>query len=655
MAKETLKITVHEGEDIQDKINMMYDLIEKNILFDCAEITLDGTFRINKPICFKKGCDFPVTVKGNKTAVIDGGVHIKNFKKTVVNGVEAWCARIDKEIGQYIKFDQLFVDGKRRERTVYPENCFMGLTGVIFDGEKQKEVSLKEKEKYWCTSNAVFSYSQDLPKFTNVEDVTLMINHCWLHERLRIKEIDYDKKLIYTENASLFAAFPDEKIYFENVFEMLKKPGQCYFDKSEFLLYYIPVAGENIEDADVAVPITDAFIIVEENSNKHIDGINFCYCSGNYEYENILPSRSPWHTIETPRQGECEVPGSIQFINSKYCSVTNCTLKHIGRYGVEIAKRSSYISVCRNIFKDLGTGAIKNYRRDAYALRVPEDETHHVLITDNLISEYGRLYKAAVAVLLTDVNHYIVSHNEISYGEYSAVSCGWIWGYESSETSHNEISYNYIHHIGNNSVCDMGAIYMLGVQPGTVINNNVIHDVTDREENGWGIYLDEGSSYMTIENNLVYRVSTETMHIHYGENNRVVNNIFALGDVALLSNTRHEDHIQLILERNIFYSQNGHILRIKPGDGAMLSDKNLYFSQTGEIGFCRNNYEKDMVYKPIDEWKKTGNDRFSLIADPLFQDIENNDFTLNDNSPAFEIGFKMPDFSKAGIREHETE
>lgn len=655
MPKRVLKIAVQAGESIQGAIDSIYAQMEKKVLYDGAEIFLDGTFHITKPIRFRSGCEFPITLNGARTAVIDGGLHIRDFCQTTVNGVDAWCARINRELAEYLNFDQLFVNGERRCRTVYPENCFMGLTGIIFDGEKQTRVSLDEKEKYWCTSNRMFSYNGELPEFSHIDSIYLMMNHCWLHERLRIKEIDYKNKLIYTDNASLFAGFPDEKIYLENVFEMLTKPGQWYFDEAEFLLYYIPKDGENITEIDAVIPMVDAFIIAEDTSNKHIDGINFCYGSSEYDYRASLPHRSPWHMIETPRQGECEVPGCIQFIRSKYCSVTNCGMEHIGRYGIEIAQQSSYISVCRNRFRDLGSGAVKNYRRDAYAVRVPEDETHHVLIADNLISDYGKLYKGAVGILLTDVNHYIVTHNEISYGEYSAVSCGWVWGYDACENGHNEISYNYIHHIGNNSVCDMGAIYMLGVQPCTFISNNIIHDVTDREENGWGIYLDEGSSDMTIENNLVYRVSTEAMHIHYGRNNRVVNNIFALGTVALLSNTRHEDHTQLVVERNIFYSQNGQMIRIKPGEGAIQSDKNIFYSETGKIGFCCNNYEKKMLYQSFDEWKNTGNDKFSLCADPLFKDVKNNNFGLKDNSPAFEIGFRMPDFDTVGIRKFETE
>lgn len=648
--KNILKLVIHAGENIQDTVNKVYEKLEENGPYDCAEITLNGCFYITEPIRFPAGCTFPVTLIGGENAVVDGGWHIKGFRETRMKGVPVWYAKVDAQRAKQLRFDQLFVNRTRRYRPIYPENCFMRLTGIILDGDEQKPMLLEEKEKYWCKSNHIFSYEGNLPSFSRIQDMVLTMNHCWLHERLRISNIDYENKLIYTDSLSLFAAFPDEKIYLENVFEAFEKPGQWYFDTGKECLYYLPKEGESLAGADIVIPAADAFLIAENVSNKHIQGIAFQYCSSRYAYGVIRPERSRVLSIETNRQGECEVPGCIQFVHAKHCSVKKCTIAHVGRYGIEIAKKSAHIAIDKNCFHDLGTGAVKTYRRDAFAVSAPEDETSHVQITDNEISYYGMLYKAAVGILLTDVNHYTVAHNEIHHGEYSAISCGWVWGYHTGNAGHNKISYNHIYCIGNNSLCDMGAIYMLGVQPCTEIKNNLIHDVVDREKNGWGIYLDEGSSHITVENNIVYRISTEAIHIHYGKDNRVINNIFAFADVALLSNTRYEPHLQMVVEKNIFYSENGQILRIMKGEGAIETDKNLYFSKTGTIGFCHNNYEKEMVYLPYTQWKETGNDRFSMECDPLFEDVEKDCFQLRPNSPAYQLGFRNIDLRLVGIR-----
>ena len=76
-------------------------------------------------------------------------------------------------------------------------------------------------------------------------------------------------------------------------------------------------------------------------------------------------------------------------------------------------------------------------------------------------------------------------------------------------------------------LADIGAIYLLGGRQGTVIRNNLLHDVAGVRI-AWGIYLDEGCSNVLVENNLVHHTTHGGFHLHYGKENIVRNNIFAL-------------------------------------------------------------------------------------------------------------------------------
>ena len=54
----------------------------------------------------------------------------------------------------------------------------------------------------------------------------------------------------------------------------------------------------------------------------------------------------------------------------------------------------------------------------------------------------------------------------------------------------------------------------------------------------------------------------------------------------------------------------------------------------------------------IDQYRQEmGLDKHSLEADPLFKDPLNGDFTLDENSPAFKLGFEPIDVSKVGLLE----
>jgi hypothetical protein len=50
----------------------------------------------------------------------------------------------------------------------------------------------------------------------------------------------------------------------------------------------------------------------------------------------------------------------------------------------------------------------------------------------------------------------------------------------------------------------------------------------------------------------------------------------------------------------------------------------------------------------LEQWQAKGQDKNSLIADPLFANPAQGDFTLRANSPAFKLGFQSIDISTAG-------
>ena len=244
-----------------------------------------------------------------------------------------------------------------------------------------------------------------------------------------------------------------------------------------------------------------------------------------------------------------------------------------------------------------------------------------------------------------------VAHNEVSDTYQIGISLGWTWGYGPSAAHDNKIEYNNIYNIGRGFLSDMGCIYSLGVQPGTVERYNLCHDVS-REENGyggWGIYTDEGSSQILIENNVVYRTEDAGFHQHYGRENIVRNNIFALGQESQLRRTRKEPHLGFTFEHNIIYWKEGKLLDDLPEGGnrgdwsdphQFHLDFNLYYHVGGQpIEFGKESLE---------EWQKRGRDVHSLVADPLFVDPDHGDFTLRSGSPAAKIGFQPIDMSQVG-------
>ncbi|MGC8642798.1 MAG: hypothetical protein ACP5XB_23305 [Isosphaeraceae bacterium] len=269
-------------------------------------------------------------------------------------------------------------------------------------------------------------------------------------------------------------------------------------------------------------------------------------------------------------------------------------------------------------------------------------------VTDCTITDGGNLYPSCVAVWIGQSPGNTIAHNDIHGFWYTAISIGWTWGYSKAAAQRNIVEFNHVHHIGTKTpgagpiLSDMGCIYTLGNQEGTVIRNNLFHDVAGLKYGGWGIYFDEGTTHILAENNLVYRTTHGGFHQHYGKENGFRNNIIAFGRDAQIQRSRLEDHQSFRFERNIVYWDKGPLFSGNWSKLNVAFDHNTYWRvQPGEIRFNNLSWA---------EWRKAGMDKHSKIADPHFANPAGGDFQLSAASREALAGFVPFDLSTVGPR-----
>lgn len=590
-----------------------------------------GTYFLDEPITLTCADERPMVFEGDPDGmpVISGGYRISGWEVTP----EGWWKTHVPEVAKYGQvFQQLFVNGERATLARTPDK---GLFDVIGQVEQTPVETGGRGEGYGYYIQRYSTDPENLAGLKSVNDgnwsasnlkendMRILLFQAWDNTYKNVDYVDPDSGFVYIHGPKLHNMYSrHNRFLLENYKGGLNAPGEWFLERSGTLTY-IPREGEDPATAEVFAPGLKNLIVIKGEEGEKVSGKVFRNLSFQHT-AYILPNSGT-----TPYQAASHLDGTVNIDYAEGIVLENCEIKHTGNY----ALACNHVSDCRvehSLLYDLGGGGAKI------------DNSQGVQVVNSIIRKGGQVFPSGVGVLIRESSRTKILHNEICDLGYTGVSVGWVWGYGKSLSFENEIGWNHIHHLGWGNLDDMGGVYTLGIQPGTTVHDNVIHDVYSHDYGGWGLYTDEGSSQIVMENNLVYACKCGGFHQHYGEDNIIRNNILAWGTWQLLQWSRIEDHRSFTFERNIVLS-----------DGFPLLGRQDTWEK-GRADFVSNCFwditDKDPDFDglSLQEFRKL-RDPKTIVADPLFKDPLHGDFTFKSLKTARKIGFKPFDYSNAGV------
>ena len=540
------------------------------------------------------------------------------------------------------EFNQLFVNGKRATRARTPNEGYFTIVSKAppaVDPQTGKETPQDR--------NAFIYAPGDLKPWPNLNEVNVVVFHSWETSRLRIESLDEANHLVrFTGSAAWpFEAWGQgQRFYVENAPDALDAPGEWYLDKQAHVVRYSPRPNEDMPKAEVIAPRLTRLVELRGDAGAGLpvesvtlDGLTFHHQDWTLEPQGHSDAQAVW-----------SVPAAVMADGALNCTIANCEVAHVGEYAVWFRQGCKQNRFVRNRVFDMGVGGV----RVGETVKAPDDalESSHNLIDNNHVYDGGHVYAGGVGIWVAQSSHNTISHNEVHDLNYSGMSIGWNWGDEPNRCHHNVIEFNHVHHVMNGMLNDGGAIYTLGTSPGSVIRNNVFHDVWPYSAIGWGIYLDATCNQYLVENNIVYNTLSGGLMYHNGGHEHVIrNNVLAYSAQQML--WPYWERRPNTFERNLIYFTQGDLFipfatdslkaRQAAGESFGVWDNNLYWNPN-DRSFRFFSYS-------LDKWRSFGLDEHSVIEDPQFVDPEGYDFRLKPTSPALKLGFQPIDTSKVGL------
>jgi len=515
------------------------------------------------------------------------------------------------EVARLGKRLELFFQDRPMTLSRWPNEGFVRIVDLA--GDQPHDIRGRKGNKV-----GKFTYAGDRPKRWKAEADIWLCGYWfwdWASAFQKVASIDTSQRVISTVPPYHGYGYrAGQRFYALNLLAELDRPGEWYLDRDSGVLYFWPP--EPIESAKAFVSEAGTMISMQDVSHVTIRGL----------------------TIEMNRGTAVRIQGGS---NNR---IAGCTLRNIGGKAVTISGGTRN-GVLGCDIHDTADGGISLRGGDRKELT----PCGHYAV-NNHIHHYNRsnmTYRTAVSLSGVGIR---LTHNLIHDASHMAIGL--------SGNDHL-IEFNEVH-----TVCmetdDAGAFYMGRdwTWRGNVVRYNYFHHI-GRFKSHVGVqavYLDDWASGTTVFGNVFYKAGRAIL-VGGGRNNTVENNIFVDCTPAV-----HVDSRGLGWAKDYFDNTNNTLTqrlaevpyKQPPWSTRYPELLTLYDDEPALAKYnvvthniCVGGRWLDL-HNGLTDKVVTVKDNL-VDADPHFVDRVNENFQLEGDSPAYELGFKRIPIEKIGL------
>lgn len=561
---------------------------------------------------------------------------------------------------------QLFWNGRRLDPARWPDRDKGQLPGgwAIVAGRDEH------------APKTSFHYAGDRPRrWASYEGIQVSIwpHYNWWHTIAPVAELDPETRTVRLASETPYGIEPGRRFYFLNVPEELNTPGEWYLDRKRSVIRLIPP--DPMDKARVVLPIGGSLVSLENTRHVSLLGL-------------IL---------------EAATGDAVVLSDCESVLVGRCVIRNTGGIGVKVSGgRQCVVTGCD--IEDTGLAGISLEGGDRATLTPGGHQ-----VVNNLIRRTGQIRRTYQSAVQGKGVAHRIAHNYIRDLPHIAI---WLNGND------HVVEYNDIGRVCRESA-DAGAFYMgrNWTERGVVLRCNRIHDVAGFGLSGeagpgawryetpyqaWGVYLDDCTSGVLVQGNIIYRVPLCGVMIGGGRDNVVDNNVIFGCIPALHIDARWDSYCWDLMQerfnevkadqppyserypelatiltedprtpaRNrftsnvVWYNRDDYrglsttkpgsaeavVYNLAPFDPATCVFERNLIRAPGEPKILRSDYGKsgEQIIS-WSEWQQAGFDQGSQTDDPLFVDAVRDLFELKPDSPALKLGFEPVPWERIGL------